>query len=130
MVSGFVQNARTSCCTPMGSVQQSPIKRYVQWAAGKSVLDGLTLTGGAPSICSDAADANDDGLVDIADALFVFSYIFVEGSVLPDPGLDCGEDPLQVILVVRDRPGVLDPSRSPMPFARTRRMPFLLEVSL
>jgi hypothetical protein len=42
--------------------------------------------------CEAAADANDDGKVDISDAAYVFTYLFMGGSPprapFPEPGLD------------------------------------------
>ena len=44
-------------------------------------------------MCDDAADLNDDGMVDISDAIFALSALFVPGSApVPEP-LTCGEDP-------------------------------------
>jgi hypothetical protein len=58
--------------------------------------------------CLDACDANDDGRVDLADAMKILNYLFVPGSAFPpapgpgidgdanatDPGVDPTEDPL------------------------------------
>ena len=41
--------------------------------------------------CQDAADANDDGNIDIADAVAALSFLF-GGASLPEP-INCGEDP-------------------------------------
>jgi len=43
--------------------------------------------------CSDAADSNDSGALDLADAIYVFNYLFVGGALPPAPGLSCGVDP-------------------------------------
>ncbi|MEC9476696.1 MAG: hypothetical protein VX764_06640 [Planctomycetota bacterium] len=44
--------------------------------------------------CLDAADADDDGRVDIADGVWMLNYLFNEGEVLPAPGPQvCGPDP-------------------------------------
>ena len=44
--------------------------------------------------CLDAADADDDGRVDIADGIWMLSYQFSEGPPLPAPGpAACGPDP-------------------------------------
>ena len=42
--------------------------------------------------CEDAADANDDGLVNIADAIQILEFLFVGGAPLPEP-VECGVDP-------------------------------------
>ena len=42
------------------------------------------------------ADANDDGTVDISDAILTLNYLFGGGSALPAPGADrCGVDPTE-----------------------------------
>jgi hypothetical protein len=48
---------------------------------------------GAPSCCWDAADANDDGAVDLSDALYGLLYLYLERSPPPPPFPDCGADP-------------------------------------
>ncbi len=45
--------------------------------------------------CFDAADANDDGRVNIADAVTLLSFLFDGGSTLPAPYPDSGFDPTQ-----------------------------------
>ena len=47
-----------------------------------------------PSSCADAADANDSGALDLADAVFTFAFLFNGGAVPPAPGfMQCGDDP-------------------------------------
>ena len=43
--------------------------------------------------CLDAADVNDDGAVNVSDGVFILRYLFIGGSTLPLPGIDCGLDP-------------------------------------
>ena len=44
--------------------------------------------------CRDAADADDDGRLGIADGIWMLSYLFSEGEALPAPGSSgCGPDP-------------------------------------
>lgn len=45
--------------------------------------------------CEDACDANDDGVLDASDVVFILEYMFVPGSPIPpDPGpLEPGVDP-------------------------------------
>ena len=43
--------------------------------------------------CDDAFDADDDGEIDMEDALAVVDRLFRRGPALPAPGLVCGEDP-------------------------------------
>lgn len=51
---------------------------------------GTFPTGGVS--CEDACDANDDGLLDISDAVTLLNFLFVGGTTLPAP-TTCGEDP-------------------------------------
>ncbi len=48
---------------------------------------------GPEPACMDAADANDDGAVDIGDSVFLLQYLFVSGPVIPPPSAECGMDP-------------------------------------
>ncbi len=59
-----------------------------------STLEALFLNGG-PIACSDAADSNDDGAVDMGDVIFTLFALFqIDSVVIPDPGtLECGTDP-------------------------------------
>ena len=47
----------------------------------------------APPGCLDAADGNDDGTVDISDAITILLYLFTDRGDLPDPFGTCGIDP-------------------------------------
>jgi len=49
--------------------------------------------GGKRPICADAADANDDGVVDISDPIFTLGYLFLGAQVFPEPFPGCGLDP-------------------------------------
>ena len=54
---------------------------------------------GAALLCDDACDANDDGQLDLADAIAALDALF--GSVpvpLPAPGPNCGFDPTDDLL--------------------------------
>jgi hypothetical protein len=57
-----------------------------------SLLLYLFQTAPEPS-CLEAADATDDGIVNLADALYVLNYLFLGGPALPLPFVDCGLDP-------------------------------------
>jgi hypothetical protein len=53
---------------------------------------------GSPSslLCADAADANDDGALDVTGAVVILSYLFQGGVEIPAPGAvgqECGPDP-------------------------------------
>lgn len=43
--------------------------------------------------CLDAADTNDDGRLDIADAVFLLSHLFLGTEPPPVPFPECAEDP-------------------------------------
>ena len=43
--------------------------------------------------CRDAADSNDNGLLDITDAMYSLTFLFCCGAPPPAPGPGCGEDP-------------------------------------
>jgi hypothetical protein len=43
--------------------------------------------------CLDAADANDDGQIDLADALVILNDLFAQTGPLPEPFGECGIDP-------------------------------------
>jgi hypothetical protein len=46
------------------------------------------------SRCQDAVDANDDGHIDISDAIFTLFWLFGNGAPPPPPGpFNCGSDP-------------------------------------
>ena len=51
------------------------------------------LFGGRPVACADAADADDNGAVEISDALRIVEYLFVEGEPLAAPFPAAGADP-------------------------------------
>lgn len=52
----------------------------------------IFVDGDAP-FCMDAADANDDGNVDVADAIYTTGYLFLGGPMPPAPFTTAGEDP-------------------------------------
>ena len=60
--------------------------------------------GGATLACRDAADANDDGKVDIADAVKILAHLFAGAGPLPPPFPGCGVDPSSDNMVDCDYP--------------------------
>lgn len=50
-------------------------------------------TSGTAAPCESACDANDDGLLDVADAIRMLGSLFVADPPLPAPIGTCGEDP-------------------------------------
>ncbi|MEM7261400.1 MAG: hypothetical protein AAF488_05370, partial [Planctomycetota bacterium] len=57
------------------------------------LLDGAFGVGAADFDCSDACDTNDDGSIDISDAVFVLAALFIGGDPIPEPATECGADP-------------------------------------
>jgi len=56
------------------------------------ILDAVFQPGRSLS-CQDAADVNDDGVVDVSDALRLLAYLFSEGAPPPEPFPSAGGDP-------------------------------------
>ena len=48
---------------------------------------------GSPPSCLDAADANDDGGIDMPDGIFILQNLFASGPAIPPPYPGCGIDP-------------------------------------
>ena len=58
---------------------------------------------GLPILCADACDGNDDGLINLADSVYVMNWLFKFGPTPPDPGpFDNGPDPTDDELPVCD----------------------------
>jgi len=64
----------------------------VQFVDALGSANYLFDTGSAPT-CPDSADANDDGILDVADPVYVLFYLFVQGTAPPPPFPDAGDDP-------------------------------------
>ena len=63
------------------------------------VLTHLFL-GGEPTNCPSAFDGDDSGEVNLADAIFLLGFLFLQGALPPDPGpRECGRDPTPDTLV-------------------------------
>ncbi|MBI4601005.1 MAG: formylglycine-generating enzyme family protein [Planctomycetes bacterium] len=85
--------------------------------------------GGEPFACADAADADDNGKIDITDAIYILNFAFVTKAARPRrlppaPYPSCGEDP------TLDDPGDLGCERyggcAPLPeFVNSIKMPFV-----
>ena len=58
-----------------------------------AILNYLFRGDGLISNCNDAADANDDGGLNVADAIYEFNYLFRGGSPPPLPFPAVGADP-------------------------------------
>jgi len=71
-----------------------PAEAYVGIAAagnGVFILHYLFQGGEAPA-CLKAADSNDDGGVDLSDAVHLLAYLFTGGSAPAAPSEACGDD--------------------------------------
>ncbi len=49
--------------------------------------------GGETPGCLDACDSNDDGVMNIADPIYLLNLLFIQGPPLPTPSESCGSDP-------------------------------------
>jgi len=59
-----------------------------------ALLGNLFFLPGAPSpACRDILDGNDDGAIDLTDAVFLLRFLFLGGSEIPPPYPDPGRDP-------------------------------------
>ena len=56
------------------------------------IVNELYLEGPATP-CGDYADANDDGLLDASDVVYLIEYLFRAGASPPEPFRECGVDP-------------------------------------
>ena len=59
-----------------------------------TVTVGALFRGEAAPACPDAADFNDDGALNLTDAVYLLTALFRGGPQPPDPGAEtCGADP-------------------------------------
>ncbi|MGE3164086.1 MAG: dockerin type I repeat-containing protein [Planctomycetota bacterium] len=66
-------------------------------SADYTLLENI-VKGNATASCPDAADVNDDGLVDGADASHLLAHLSNPTAALPDPFPACGRDPTMDVL--------------------------------
>ncbi len=59
------------------------------------ILHVLFLPDPPPTECQDALDANDDGRVNLSDAVVILEFLFRRGRQLPEPFPNCGRDPTE-----------------------------------
>ena len=74
---------------------------FVEWLPNEfaRMVRNEDYYGGPAPICQDAADLNDDGILDLADPIYGLSYLFEAGYAIPEPGWPCGMDPTSDALV-------------------------------
>ena len=70
-------------CNQTYTIRLSPISNYFSDPAGNT-LDYIGEDGSYFLMCYDCGDANDDGLVNVSDAVFIVGYVF-NGGVGPFP---------------------------------------------
>jgi hypothetical protein len=57
------------------------------------ILKWIYIPGTPDPTCMDAADANDDGVVEMSDAIYLLNWLYMPGSPSPPPPYpDCGID--------------------------------------
>jgi hypothetical protein len=80
----------------VSGVHRTFVRGDVNEDGGVDVADALAVCGqlflGQPLLCGDASDADDSGLVDIADAIFLLRFLFSQGLPPPHPYPDPGGD--------------------------------------
>ena len=76
------------------SAEQSDGQTYFRLELTDAVGLLTSLFGGAGEVpCEDAADANDDGALNVADAVYGLTYLFSGGGPPPAPFPEPGVDP-------------------------------------
>jgi hypothetical protein len=69
---------------------------------GDVVTNLSVLFGGMPTTCQAALDNNDDNSLDVADPIYLLTYLFQAGQVPSLPYPNCGIDPTGVTLSCTD----------------------------
>ena len=83
---------RPLCQLPRRSLSK-PGRPTINLTDAVFTLNHLFLGGPAPD-CADAADADDNGDLEITDAVYTLNFLFLGGAEIPEPaGAECGVDP-------------------------------------
>ncbi len=69
-----------------------------------NIQDYAACLNGPPFSCDDAADVNDDGVLDNLDCDYLYNYLYLMGPPPPPPFPDCGLDPTPDALGCTDYP--------------------------
>jgi hypothetical protein len=98
---GWVDCADVDCCLAP-ACRPRPCERFrrgdVDADGAWTVLDAIRVilasTGAESRLdCEDSADFDDDGTLQLADAVLLLGFIFAAGPAPPEPYADCGSDP-------------------------------------
>ena len=97
---GKVDCADVDCClapacrpTPCEWFRRGDIDADGAWTVLDAIQVILSLTAGSRLECEDSADFDDDGTVQLADAVLLLGFIFAAGAAPPEPFSRCGSDP-------------------------------------
>lgn len=103
-----MSRSRIFCLVALSSVSASQgmgaaafLHGDVNASSGLSITDAVVLLNqlflpdAPPGKCEDAADSNDDGLIDLSDAVTILNFLFLGGPPPPEPYPVCGSDPTQ-----------------------------------
>ncbi|HLU48159.1 MAG TPA: FG-GAP-like repeat-containing protein, partial [Planctomycetota bacterium] len=105
-VSGEIHVFRGTNCNPGALFRRGDLDLDGQLTVTDPVrvLHGLFGENGEAFACPDAADANDDGTIDLSDAVALLAFLFTDGPAPPPPGpASCGADPTHDSLSAGDR---------------------------
>ena len=87
----------TSCCQFVVPPTKDFVRGDVNADSSHDLADVIAALGytfsGTPLLCLDAADANDDGGVDVADPIYLLNWLWLGGPPPPSPMPGCGPDP-------------------------------------
>lgn len=95
-------HAQESCEFVRGDIVQLSGESVVDLNDGVEILAYLYLGVSAPE-CLDAADVNDNGLVEPGDYAYLVNYLYADGPPPPPPYPDRGTDPTPGVTVPEER---------------------------